>query len=65
MIIKQQSSENIKIENFQVNLVGDKAGTNVINTNFISDTKNKKRRNNYICHDFQRRFAHNLKQIED
>jgi len=56
MIIKQQSSGKIKIENFQVNLVGDKAVINVINTN--------KRRNTYICHDLQRRSAKMLKQIK-
>jgi len=44
MIIKQQSSENIKIENFQVNLVGDPDFVNVININLISDTKIKQKK---------------------
>ena len=41
MIIKQKLSENNKIETFQVNLVADPEVLYVINTNFISDTKNR------------------------
>jgi len=41
MILKEKSSDNIKIETFQVNLVADPDVTYVINRNFISDSKNK------------------------
>jgi hypothetical protein len=65
MILKEKSSDNIKIETFQVNLVADPDVIYVINRNFISDSKNKTKQKTFTCHGFYIRFAQNLKQIED